>query len=314
MREIRLHPLCTLFPRMSGADFDALKADIAQHGVRQPIVMHDGLILDGGNRYRACMELGMEPRFEEFEGDGIVAFVLSANLHRRHMTPGQQAAIVASAQDWAQAHVPGGDGRNQHEGAATLPGPPLVSVADRAAQSGASERTQRMADKVAREAPELAKKVAQGEVSLPAAVKQLAQTTAAAEASDPAPSVAPKPAAKTATKPPARTPELAANDAQPDPNANRLQQLEELLAETMSENAKLLSEVVTLRAVIAADDRVAASLAELQAARAEAAASIEQKEAEITALRERNNGLMNEKNEAVRIAKALQRKQGRAAA
>lgn len=298
MREIQLHPLCTLFPRMSGADFDALKADIAQHGVRLPIVTHDGLILDGGNRYRACMELGMEPRFEEFEGDGIVAFVLSANLHRRHMTPGQQAAIVASAQDWATAQAHGGVRRGDQT--ATLP---LETIADRAAQSGASERTQRMADKVAKEAPQLAKKVAQGEVSLPAAVKLLGQPkipAAAAGASAPTPVV--------------HTPESAANAGQPDLQAERVQQLEEMLTETMSENAKLQAEVATLRALVAADDKVAAALAELKAARAEAASSIEQKEAEITALRERNNGLMNEKNEAVRMVKALQRKQGRVAA
>ena len=46
-----------------------------------------------------------EPFFKSFDGDSIVGFVLSANLHRRHMTPGQQAAIVASAQDWSQAPV-----------------------------------------------------------------------------------------------------------------------------------------------------------------------------------------------------------------
>ena len=35
------------------------------------------------------------------------------------------------------------------------------------AQSGASDKTQRMADKVAKTDPELAKKVAHGEISLP---------------------------------------------------------------------------------------------------------------------------------------------------
>jgi len=82
---------------------------------------------------------------------------------------------VASAQDWAKAQTVGGSGANQHKSKpATLPDSPvkLDTVADRAAQSGASERTQRMADKVAKESPDLAKKVAHGEVSLPAAVKE----------------------------------------------------------------------------------------------------------------------------------------------
>ena len=165
---MELHPLCTLFPRLAGGEFEALKADIEAHGLRQPIIVRDGLILDGGNRYRACVEAGIAPVLVDFTGADPVSFVLSANLHRRHLTPGQQAAIVASAQDWTRAHGAGGDRKSDQ--AATLP---LDSVADRAAQSGASERTQRMADKVVRQSPELAQQVAHGEISLPKALEQL---------------------------------------------------------------------------------------------------------------------------------------------
>lgn len=166
MAHHELHPLCTLFPRLAGAEFDALKADIAANGLAHPIVLLDGMILDGGNRYRACVEAGVAPRFVEFSGGNIVSFVLSANLHRRHMTAGQQAAIVASAQDWARAQTVGKPKSGNVAG--------LDRVEDRAAQSGASERTQRMADKVAKEAPELARQVAHGELSLPKAVQQIA--------------------------------------------------------------------------------------------------------------------------------------------
>jgi ParB-like chromosome segregation protein Spo0J len=159
---------------MGGPEFEALKADIAANGLRQRIVLHNDLILDGGNRYRACVEVGVKPQFKKFDGDNIVAFVLSANLHRRHMSAGQQAALVASAQDWDKTHRQGGDGSNQH-GAKEQTGKiaALQTVADRAAQSGASERTQRMADKVARADPDLAKRVAQGDVSLSKAVEQI---------------------------------------------------------------------------------------------------------------------------------------------
>ena len=165
-----LHPLCTLFPRVEGVEFDALVSDIRANGLRQPIVLHGGMILDGGNRYRACQKAGVEPEFIDFDGDNIVSFVLSANLHRRHLSAGQQAAIVASAQDWAKAQTHGGSRRGGQ--AATLP---VETVAGRAAQSGASERTQRMADKVAKANPDLAKRVAHGEVSLPKAVQQVEQ-------------------------------------------------------------------------------------------------------------------------------------------
>lgn len=100
---------------------------------------------------RACIETDVEPDFVPFEGGSLVAFVLSANLHRQHMTPGQQAAIVASAQDWAKAQTYGGARRGDQ--AAILP---LETVRQRAAESGASDRTQRMADKVMKADPEQA--------------------------------------------------------------------------------------------------------------------------------------------------------------
>ena len=79
-------------------------------------------------------------------------------LHRRHMTAGQQAAIVASAQDWAKAQTHGGNRKhlsNQEVNqAVVLPlETGLDTVAARRAQSGASDKTQRIADKVAKEAP-----------------------------------------------------------------------------------------------------------------------------------------------------------------
>lgn len=165
MKAYELHPLCTLFPRLAGAEFDALRDDIKANGLREPITLHEGMILDGGNRYRACVEAGVAPEFRQFKGGNLVSFVLSANLHRRHMTAGQQAAIVASAQDWAKAQTVG----KPKSGNVA----PLATVAARAAQSGASERTQKMADKVAKADPALAKKVAHGEVSLPKAVQQI---------------------------------------------------------------------------------------------------------------------------------------------
>lgn len=214
MAQHELHPLCTLFPRLAGAEFDSLKADIAANGLRQPIVLLDGMILDGGNRYRACVEAGVDPTFTDYAGGNIVSFVLSSNLHRRHLSAGQQAAIVASAQDWAKAQVVGS---NQHKpkdegGSATLHH--LDSAKSRAAESGASLRTQKMADKVAKKSPELAKQVAHGEISLPKAVAK----------------VDGKAAAKRAKTAPAPEP---ANDDHDGPD------LAELVDELQAENTRL---------------------------------------------------------------------------
>jgi hypothetical protein len=163
---MELHPLCTLFPRLAGAEFDSLKADIIAHGQREPIVIYDGKVLDGGNRYLACVEAGIEPKTIPFCGGDPISFVLSANFHRRHLSAGQQAAVVAAAQDWSRAFQQGGD---------RIKVQPLHldSVADRAKASGASVRTQKMADKVAKASPDLAKQVAHGEISLPKALEQI---------------------------------------------------------------------------------------------------------------------------------------------
>jgi len=159
---MELHPLCTLFPRMSGYEFECLKSDIRENGQREPIITHDGLILDGGNRYRACLELDIKPQLIDFSGEDVTSYVLSANLHRRHLTPGQQASIVACVQDWSKAQI---SSRPRKE--CNLA--PLSTSKDRATQSGASIRTQKTADAVAKADPELSKRVARGEMSLPKA-------------------------------------------------------------------------------------------------------------------------------------------------
>lgn len=166
--DLSLHPLCVFFPRIVGAEFDALVADIKANGLREPIVLYEGQVLDGGNRYRACLEAGREPHFIGFQGGDIAAFVLSANLHRRHLAQGQAAAIIAQITNWAEANTRGG-----RRATDTVPEIPLKTVADRAKASGTSERTQRTADKIAKADPELVAAVAQGEIPLSAAVAKL---------------------------------------------------------------------------------------------------------------------------------------------
>jgi len=92
-----LHPLCSIFPQMPDAEFDALRDDIEQHGQRDAIVLWDGQILDGRHRMQACLVLGIEPKFRtvEMSWEEAKAYVLSVNLTRRHLDASQRAIIAS---------------------------------------------------------------------------------------------------------------------------------------------------------------------------------------------------------------------------
>lgn len=85
-QEFKFHQLCRMFPELEGKEFDELVEDMRQHGQREAGTVHKGKILDGRNRYNACRRLGIGFRARECDGDDPTGFVISANIHRRHMT------------------------------------------------------------------------------------------------------------------------------------------------------------------------------------------------------------------------------------
>lgn len=107
---MRHHEYASLFPMMSEAEIATLAADIKANGQRQPIVTLFNEILDGRNRHAACEIAGVTPRFEAYQGDDALAFVISSNLHRRHLTESQRG-MVASRLATMKA---GGDRGNQY--------------------------------------------------------------------------------------------------------------------------------------------------------------------------------------------------------
>jgi len=97
------HELASIFPLMAGAEFDALVADIKAYGLDNPIILLDGLVLDGRNRARACVKASAQIFYEDYGDQPHRAeqepydWVKGQNLKRRHLTKSQQAACAAIA-------------------------------------------------------------------------------------------------------------------------------------------------------------------------------------------------------------------------
>lgn len=106
---MKFHPLADIFPLFTGDELQALADDIKTNGQREPIVVFKKQILDGRNRWMACRLAKVEPEFEEFEGTDreALAFVISINLRRRHMSESQRAWVAAQ-----MARLPRGGRRN----------------------------------------------------------------------------------------------------------------------------------------------------------------------------------------------------------
>lgn len=102
MRDIEFHPFANVFPLMEGIAFRDLVEDVRVHGLREPILLFDGLILDGRNRYRACHAAQVSARFKTYDGKDPIAFVVSSNLHRRHLDASQRALVAASIAELKQ--------------------------------------------------------------------------------------------------------------------------------------------------------------------------------------------------------------------
>ena len=136
MEPLIQHPLSAAFPPMDDADFMRLKDNIDDDGQRDPIVVFGGMVLDGWHRYRACLMIGFEPKIVPFEGDDPAAFVISRNLHRRHLTGSQRAAAVVACNDWVRS------GANQHTKAGGAePGSTPQTTAEMAKVAQTSDRT-----------------------------------------------------------------------------------------------------------------------------------------------------------------------------
>lgn len=103
MSKYEVHPLANLFPMMNEKTHEGLKQDIKANGQIEPIIIYkdeDGKkwLLDGRNRENICLDLGIKPKYRivtQEEIPSLLNFIISLNLHRRHMTDYERAMFAA---------------------------------------------------------------------------------------------------------------------------------------------------------------------------------------------------------------------------
>lgn len=164
MTNLEFHPLANLFPLIEGAEFEQLVADIKANGVREPVITYEGKILDGRNRFKAANAAGVEVPFREYEGSDPLGFVISLNLHRRHLNESQRADVAAQL-----APLSHGQRADFASRAANLP---VLTQSDAATLLSVSERLVRSAAKVREKAPpEIQEAIQQGRIAVSDAAK-----------------------------------------------------------------------------------------------------------------------------------------------
>lgn len=177
------HPLANLFPMIEGPERVKFRESIRDNGLRRRIVMHEGQILDGRNRYRELLGLQMidhstdwktSPYFrewgtEEGDGDDPLSFVLDLNLERRHLNESQRASVAAR-----MATMTRGERTDLKDGSSLGNAVENISRAEAAERLNVSERSVNSAKAVQEKgAPELVDAVDQGVLPVSVAEKLL---------------------------------------------------------------------------------------------------------------------------------------------
>ena len=165
---MEFHEIANIFPLMVGDEYRMLREDIAINGLLEPIVIYQGKILDGRNRYTACVDLSVIPQFVEWNEStsNPLDYVISKNLHRRQLNESQRAAIAAKL-----ANMQFGD--NQYKSGSANLQTPSISQAKAAEMMNVSTRSVATVKSIERDAPELLTKIESGEITAHEAEKSI---------------------------------------------------------------------------------------------------------------------------------------------
>jgi DNA N-6-adenine-methyltransferase (Dam) len=166
------HEAAKLFPLLSEEGLSELAEDIKANGLLNSVVLFEGKVLDGRNRTIACKAANTTPTFIEWKESGSpTSWVISQNLHRRHLTASQKAVIALEAEPLFAEEAK----ERQKLGKQKVADPTIKGQArDKAAVSvGVNRQYVSDAKRIQAKAPELIAKIKSGEITIPEAKKQL---------------------------------------------------------------------------------------------------------------------------------------------
>jgi len=134
--DIKYHEYCTMFPEASETEFDQVVGSMEKNGflISDPIILienqEDGVsvILDGRTRHQAALEARVTPTFLLFNDEDALGFVCSRNLDRRHLSPGQRAALGADIANLKGGQNPMAEGDVSVDEAAKICGSSSASI------------------------------------------------------------------------------------------------------------------------------------------------------------------------------------------
>ena len=205
--EYPVHPVASLFPMIDDESLNALAEDIKKNGQREPIIVayldeamiDEPVVIDGRNRHAACKLAGVEPEFKfvmslndrELSPQVIADWIISHNLHRRHLTTSQKAMVgqgyLAYLKEEAkkrQIEAVKRGNVSRHSDSPAGRNSAQLEAGDYSSRSavqagklvGVSKDSIRDADFVVQNDPELAQQVRDSKVTVSAAAKRIRES------------------------------------------------------------------------------------------------------------------------------------------
>jgi len=179
------HEIANVWPLMTDDALQELTEDIRKNGLVNPIWLYEGKVLDGRNRWTACIMAGVKPTTKEYIGDNPTAFAVSMNDKRRHMNKGQLGAIAVELLPFFEKDAK----LRQKKHGGTAPGKPKTlpeffpevkkgegdTRKTAAVSVGVNDRYVSDAKKVKQEAPEIFEKLKAGKITMQDAKREVAK-------------------------------------------------------------------------------------------------------------------------------------------